>query len=281
MSNQEQEMLNVDTHDPVRNFGIPQNPVPQTNTGLLEHVPIPFEPMEQITDIPPDFSWMVSQFKLVSQFSVSTTNKVGDILYYTPIIHSNTQNKQTQYLKNWFIIPFKASIWWNGAVTYRFTIVKPPRVTGKILVRYRQDAFKNYGINDISSYPSDFKDATQRSILKEWDLANTNQFSFDITGSLPIRARPTRHYKPGSVNLPSKNTSYVQSVDPWIHTEMGAISLELAQSVAPGSIFPDTYTIYVEKSFKNAEFYTPTDLRTNTSVVIGSTPYSVNSQDTL
>lgn len=272
MSNQLQEMLNTDTHDPVRNVGIPQNPVPQTNTGLLEHTDIPFEPSEQITDIPPDFSWMTEQFKVVSRFNLTKSDDVGKIIYYTPVVHSNTQRALTQNLGSWFQVPFSSSTWWNGTVAYRFTIVKPPRVAGKLLVRYRQDAFKNYKLNDIKDYPASFKDLTMRSILKEWDLSETNQFSFDITGSLPIRARPSKHPNYSSANLPA-NSTYVNFVPPWIHTEMGAISMEVAQKISPGSIFPDNYTIYVEKSFRNTSFMTPVDFRTRYSTVIGKTPY--------
>nr|UMO75690.1 MAG: putative capsid protein 2 [Polycipiviridae sp.] len=274
MSNQLQENLNLDTHDPVRNYGIPQNPVPQTNTGLLEHVAVPFEPMEQITDIPPDFAWMTEQYKLVARFNVTKDNDVGKIIYYTPVIHSNTQDKLTQNLRNWFFVPFRSSTWWNGVVSYRFTIVKPPRVAGKLLVRYRQDAFKNYSLRDIKSYPGDFKDLTMRSILKEWDLSETNQFSFDITGSLPIRARPTKHAGPSSANLP-KDSALVNSLVPWIHTEMGAISIEVAQKISPGSIFPDHYTVYVEKCFKNCNFMTPVDFRSSYLSTIGVSPYNI------
>nr|UMO75642.1 MAG: putative capsid protein 2 [Polycipiviridae sp.] len=274
MSNQLQENLNLDTHDPVRNYGIPQNPVPQTNTGLLEHVTVPFEPMEQITDIPPDFSWMTEQYKLVARFNVTKDDDVSKIIYYTPVIHSNTQRAQTQNLVNWFGVPFRSSVWWNGTVSYRFTIVKPPRVAGKLLVRYRQDAFKNYSLEDIKKYPSDFKDTTMRSILKEWDLSETNQFSFDITGSLPIRARPSKHPNDPGANLP-KGSALVGSVAPWIHTEMGAISMEVAQKISPGSIFPDHYTIYVEKSFKNCNFMTPVDMRSSYSPVYAVSPYVI------
>lgn len=258
MNNQTEQIS--ETHNPVRNMGIPQNPVPQTNTGLLEHTGMPITPFENITTIPPDFSWMTSQFKVLTQATIDTTHTVGTVLYSANVLHPNAANLNFIDSPNWERIPFASSIWWKGIVSFRFSIIKPPRVVGKLLIKYRQDNFMNLGPNSPGKDPN-IKDDTYRSILKEWDLSATNHFEFDISASLPIRARPTKY--PSMVTTPANEgpTAYAQVVPPWINYSMGAISLEVAEMIAPGGIFPDSYQIIVERSFKNADFMTPTDTK--------------------
>lgn len=260
MSSELQETINVDLHNPVRNYGIPQNPVPQTNTGLLEHSSIPFEPQEQITDVPPSFSWMVSQYKYIGSFQVKFSDKVGTLIGDLPVL-GHPQGFKDQYsLPNWYKLPFASSVWWSGNVSYRFTIIKPPRVVGKLLIRYRQDEFGD--INDQGQPDMYTSDSTYRSILKEWDIAESNQFEFDVSSVLPIRARPTtRDFAQTSArnSITYKNNCYATAQTPWLLLHMGGIRLEVAQMISAGNLFPDTYTILVEKAFKNTTFMTPTD----------------------
>lgn len=271
MSNQLQEMINSDTHDPVRNYGVPQNPVPQTNTGLLEHSAIPFMPEEQITDIPPDFSWMVQQWKLKCLLTVSVTDDPGKVISYQNVLHAADINNKDPYADspNWLRFPFSNSIWWKGVVSHRFTIIKPPRVTGKLLVRWRQDAFGTYTTWDQNTV----QDGTMRSILKEWDLSESNIFEFDIAASLPIKARPTKH-QVIKYNYNS-NVGFANFVHPWIDVTMGAFTLEVAQKISPGGIFPDTYTIIVERAIKDSVFMSPTDSKSTYSLVVDRSPYAL------
>lgn len=262
-----------ETHNPVRDMGIPQNPVPQTNTGLLEHTGLPITPFENITTIPPDFSWMTSQFKVINLVSINSADAVGKIVYTNDILHPKNTNSGFIDTPCWERVPFGSAVWWKGIVSFRFTLIKPPRVVGKLLVRYRQDAFQNFGENPSVNSP--VKDATFRSILKEWDLADTNHFEFDISASLPIRARPTKF--PGIKNISGSQgaTAFAQNVFPWIDYSMGAISLEVAERISPGSIFPDIYTIIIERAFKNAEFMTPTDTKSTYPMTCQYSPYQI------
>nr|UMO75654.1 MAG: putative capsid protein 2 [Polycipiviridae sp.] len=261
-----------ETHNPVRNMGLPQNPVPQTNTGLLEHTGLPITPFENITTILPDFSWMTSQFKVLSLVTASSSDAVGRIIYTNDILHPKNSNSGFINTPCWERLPFGSAVWWKGIVSFRFTIIKPPRVVGKFLVRYRQDAFQNYA-SENPAVNSTVKDATFRSILKEWDLSDTNHFEFDVSASLPIRARPCKF--PGIKNISGSSgaTAYAQNVFPWIDFSMGAISLEVAERISPGSIFPDTYTIIVERAFKNTEFMTPTDTKSTYLLAVQNSPY--------
>jgi len=256
-----------DTNNPPRNVGIPLNPVPQTNTGLMEHVAIPSDPMVSITDIPPDFDWMVRQWKLKKILSVDNTQDVGAIIGYIDVLalgekSSDHNGPLYQKTPSWIKLPFSVSKWWKGTVSHRFTIIKPPRVTGKLLIRWRQDTFgTSKGWNKQT-----VKDATMRSILKEWDLSETNQFEFDITASLPIQARPTKFQT--RQGTPKEPNIFVSQVEPYINVTMGSFTVEIAQKISPGGIFPDTFSIIVERAFKDASFMTPTDSKSTYVMVI-------------
>lgn len=263
--------------DPPQIPGIPQVPIPQTNEGTLEHTGLPIQRFELITDIPPDYSWMVSQWKYVDQFTISSTeakkSDIGDVVFQTLVIGNTGQYTDKYFSNNWLALPFRSSYWWNGILSYRFTAIKPPRVTGKLLVRFRQDAFQKLGTNIDTKYPSstpqdNVSDKLYRSILKEWDLSQSSQFEFDITSSLPIRARPTR-FASRYINTGAESwTETSQGFDPWTEVEMGRIVVEIAQHISPGGIFPDSYTILVEKSIKSPQFYSSNDLRSDNPLVL-------------
>lgn len=280
-----QENNHGDTHDPPRNLGVPLNPIPQTNQGTLEHTNIPFSPIEQITDVVPDFSWMTSQFKLKCLLTVTTQDRVGTNIvktgsYGAPGViqtlaaFNDSNNKDPMSsMPDWSRLPFSSSLWWHGTVTHRLTIVKPPRVTGKLLVRWRQDEFLTF--EDPLKPLNTIEDGTMRSILKEWDLAATNVFEFDVTASIPVRARPTKT-STGIFTPKSKfNASFSRQYYPWTLNTMGGFTVEVAQEISPGSIFPDTYTIIVERAFKDATFMTPTDSKSNHKLVIRESVYEV------
>lgn len=247
--------------NPPRNLTVPNVPNPQTNEGTLEHTGLPITPSLNITDIPPDFKWMSEQWKYHDTFTVNVGNNIGDIVYTSRVVMADAN---IDYLiAQWHDIPFACSKWWNGKVSYRFTIIKPPRVPGKLLIKFRQDAFNKRDDGSVDKTKEHFPpDVKYRSIVKEWDLAQTNQFEFDITGSNPIEARPTHlpKRKP-KVDLAGKNYAIAEYITPWTTYEMGRFTIEIAQKIIPGSIFPDTYDIYVEKSLKDCIFYTPTDPR--------------------
>lgn len=266
MSNTQQSM-NV----PPRDVVMPNVPETQTNMGTLEHTGLPIEPIWQITDIPPDFKWMAEQWKFHTSFPVKVTQLPGEVIYTTRVVQSDEDKSLT--LAQWHDIPFCCSKWWNGKISYRFTIIKPPRVVGKLLVRYRQDAFGKWDSGNAPTTGWALKDSKMRTILKEWDLAQSSQFEFDITGSNPIRARPTHVYedKPQIAGGVVKLNDVAAFRTPWITYEMGRISIEVAQTISPGGIFPDTYQIIVEKSLKDCEFMTPTDPRTDHRISLYNT----------
>lgn len=269
------EQQQVIQKDPPQLPGIPQVPIPQTNSGTLEHTGIPFQQVEMITDIPPDYAWMSSQWKYIDQFQIKQSDPIGALRYQTLVINNTGQFSDKYFANNWMKLPLQGSYWWTGAISYRFTAIKPPRVTGKLLVRFRQDAFQNLGTTIADEYPSDTPDAISdklyRSILKEWDLSQSSQFEFDITSAIPIRARPSRFAQRYTATGENSWQETVNAFDPWTEIEMGRIIVEVAQHISPGGIFPDTFTVLVEKSIKNPKFYSTTDYRSKERVILDGT----------
>lgn len=253
----EQQSINVPPRDTV----MPNVPETQTNMGTLEHTGLPLEPTWLITDIPPDFKWMTEQWKYFKTFTVNVNNRPGEQLWTTKVVQSD--DAVDMDLSQWYDLPFQTSRYWNGKISYRFTIIKPPRVPGKLLVRYRQDGFGRWNTGEVMP---DVIDKKLRGVVKEWDLAQSSQFEFDVVGSNPVRARMTHLYKAIADNIDLPTDSFRAVSDylvPITIFEMGRIVVEVAQTISPGGIFPDTYTIIVEKSIKDAVFMTPTDPRTS------------------
>lgn len=256
----QQQSFNLPPRDPT----VPNVPETQTNMGVLEHTGLPIEPIDLITDVPPDFKWMSELWKFHTAFTITNQQRPGTIIYTTRVVQSDAAKDEV--LAQWHDIPFACSKFWNGKISYRFTIIKPPRVVGKLLIRYRQDCFDEWG--PMVTPPSQWtkiRDTKMRTILKEWDLGQSSQFEFDITASNPIRARPTHLFedKP-RMDFPDSDPNNVANYrTPYILFEMGRLSVEVAQTIVPGGIFPDSYQIIVEKSLKDCQFYTPTDPRTD------------------
>lgn len=256
------------TNNPPRSITIPQLPQPQTCFGVLEHTGIPYSDPENVTDIPPDFSWMTETHALVKSFIYSTQDEIGkklsDWAAHAPDMQDVTTPDDESHPMTWQRLPFYVSKWWTGMVSYRFLAIMPSRVTGKILIRY---TFENNVKNSPAIDPKQY-DTLYRGIIKEWDLGQSNIFEFDIPALDPIQARPT--WLPetkgfplqvaGTLKKPWINYQAYQQINPstWM---LGRITCETAQNLSPGSIFPDSIRILVFRIFKNSTFYQPTDPR--------------------
>lgn len=242
--------------EPPRIVNVPAQPPPQTVCMTLEHSGVPVDEQEMITDIPPDFGWMTLLQRYQTSFTVDKNDLPQKELLSLNVLNvEDVSGGDPGYIKNmtWAMVPFLGSRWWNGVVSFKLVAIKAPRITGKILVRYSFDPY------------DDFKqDSRRRSIAKEWDLGQSSTCEFDIVGANTIRARPTwvphvknGKYHPGTVY----GASWLEQATPIQTYHFGSLCIELAQKLQVGSIFPDKIRILVFKSFKNAEFYMPTDFR--------------------
>lgn len=245
------------SYNPPRMINEPPQPLPQTVCATLEHSGIPTSAIESITDVPPIFDWMALIQLYKSTFRVSVTNTPKEALFSTYVlVHNQTANGviSNKMPIPWNYIPFLASRWWSGTVSYKFIAIKPKAMTGKLLIRYAPDP--TYSFSD---------DSLRRNTSIEWDLGKSSEIEFDIPAFNPIEARPTWLPRVEPRKTVDPNSGYWiawggQSL-PQVEWNFGWLTVEVAQKIVPGSVFPDSIRILVFQVFKNANFYLPTDLR--------------------
>lgn len=246
--------------NPPRMMNVPQQPLPQTVQATLEHSGIPYSDNEMITDIPPSFDWMPLVQVYSHTFEYSTKDlPQKELAVFTVHNWISQPSGNPEYLKilPWTLVPFFCSKWWTGQVSFKFIAIKPPRVTGKILIRYSFDPFEDFE-----------KDTRRRSIAKEWDLGQSSECEFDITGINTIKARPTWLPRVTRKMIGGEHGVFAAQGTPMTTWHMGTIRVEAGQLLQPGSIFPDSIRILVFKVYKNTQFYVPTDIR-------GSSPHTM------
>lgn len=241
-------------------MNVPQQPLPQTVCMTLEHSGVPVGESELITDIPPDFNWMSQIQTYDFQFRYQNTDEPQKELANFEVHNMITRaDGNPEWLTTlgtcpWQAIPFLCSKWWNGTISYKFIAIKPPRVTGKLLIRYSfdpSDTFEN--------------DTKRRSVAKEWDLGTTSECEFKITAVNTIRARPTWIPKVKTSTDPGVAVATATQYMPKQTWHMGRVSIEAAQRLQVGSIFPDSIRILVFRVFELENVYMPTDFRGNSS----------------
>ena len=184
-------------------------------------------------------------------------------------------------LKTWHLIPFTTSKWWSGTVKYRFMAIKPPRVTGKLLITYYPDGS---AMTDKISLPMDL---LRRSIKKEWDLGESSDCEFEINAFNVIEARPTWIPRSSCEDMAYLDLTTGNNVSkfcswsiPIPAYNLGILQVEEAQALQPGSIFPDSIRILVFISFQNCKFWTQCDPRSTRSHVLDcSTAHNVSQKE--
>ena len=154
--------------------------------------------------------------------------------------------------KNWQMIPFTTSKWWTGIVSYKLVAIKPSRVTGKLLIRYR--------FHGLDSSIIDTQDSMRRDVVKEWDLGQSNICEFDVSAVTTLGARYTwiPNVQPLKIDNVYSNTTLAAQIPTYSAYGLGDIEIEAAQRLQVGSIFPDDCRIMIFRTFKNAKFLTPT-----------------------
>lgn len=252
--------------NPPRIPTLPGVPLAQTNLGVLEHTGLPYSDFENVTDVPPDFGWMCELQAYMGLMTYSKTDTVGTELK-TFSVNAPFKDSDGPFYTQvpiWQHIPFTCAKWFNATIGFKFVAICPPRVTGKLLIRYSflsKYTAKPPGTDPFTS------DSLKRGICKEWDLGQSNICEFDVTSLCPVQARPTwipeRSFRLGSAASPYCPQAIHHSI-----TSLGSIRVEAAQQLQPGSIFPDSIRILVFRSLKNAQFYTPTDPRCGLSHIL-------------
>lgn len=228
---------------PVRQPVLANNlPVPQTTSGTLEQTGISYDP-ENITDIPPDFSWMSEMPFFKQSFTWPPASQPVSLVLnkFAPTQESNGTTFP------WLAVPMSLHKYFNGNYFVRFTAVKPSRTPGKILVVYLPSG-QTLSTTDLNSVRS-------RVIKKEWDLTQSNTFEMTIPGFNPNRMRVTGNRR----RDPPTGMNGISLESPTTARDFGSLHLYVAVPYAPGSIFPDSFTIFTEVALQNPEFATPCD----------------------
>lgn len=238
--------------NPPRYPTAPQTPLPQTVLGVIEHSGFPVSQPELVTDIPPDFGWMSAMQEFIVSFEMNKTQSPGTVLGEHNFVHCFQDAKPEEYYPYWTELPYFGSKWWSGIISYKLIAIKPPRVTGKILISYSFDSAYNFDDN-----------RKKLAISKEWDLGQSNVCEFDVSALNQLRLRPTRIPVENINEYPNEVPSFVfQSQALPSHSwNLGKIRFEVASQLQPGNLFPDSIRILIFKSFKNFQGYIPTDFR--------------------
>jgi len=253
-------------NNPPRLPTVPVTPLPQTVSGVLESSGLPNSDGPSISDIPPDFGWMSEMQTYFGTFNYDINSDMRSPLINFSVNGAKLGTKTdlgkelpSDNTQVWQSVPFLCSKWWSGSISFRFIALKPPRTPGKLIFRY--SFLPKIGSSDPST--TFMNDSNYRGIAKEWDLSQSNIFEFDVTGMNPLNVRPTwlpdvtYRLDPGGVG---SQYHAVQVTNPALYL-MGRIQVEPAIPYQPGSLYPDSIRILVFRSFKNSQFYTPTDPR--------------------
>lgn len=249
-------MTELEQYSPVppRTVTLAQQPQPQTVFGILNDSGLP-SVMKNISDLPPDFSWMAAIEEYVGNFPVKS-------LYIGPLASVYPYDKYQDHHDlfkergplSWHWIPFACSRWWTGKVRLRFMAIKAPRVPCKILFTYVPDI-----INEE-------KEPARRLPKIEWDVGMHNNFVLDLLPPNITGPRPTwiSWVKPRYIKY--DNTRYFKTLNLAHHRSMicpGRLDIEVASASIPGNIFPDTFHVLIFQSFPDAQFYQRTDPRSS------------------
>jgi hypothetical protein len=255
------------TFNPPRYATAPTQPLPQTCLGTVEHSGLSFSDPLNVTDIPPDFGWMTQFQHYLGTFEYSSTTPLRKTVWKAAVMGDNELVKIRDVNHPWVHLPFTTSKWWNGIPSFKFIAIKPPRTTGKLLVRYHFTQRSEVFQDDI---PENFPDTLRRGVSKEWDLGQSNIFEFDISNLNTVQAKMTWIPNTAPYSVDADITPYASQLPIYTAYGMGMITVEPAQKYQPGGIFPDSVRIQVFRVFKNANFYIPTDPRSNQLHTLGT-----------
>lgn len=228
----------------------PTIPPPQTCSGtLIQHgIDTP------VTDFTapgerPSFEGFCSRDIYYSSFEFKVTSTPTDILWEQPVLQwsdiseyepAGTQSGQFLGAMNPLYIPLCLSRYWNCSVKFTFWALKAPMATGRLRI-----ALKPY-LRDRT-----FNMTLQREICEEWDLSESNIFSFRVDGYLMREWRDTRRGQIVKTDLSNK-----QGWTPALDYRFGHLSVNVANIYQPGSIYPDVCPIKVFVSLENPTFRT-------------------------
>lgn len=247
-----------DTVTPVRLPSFtPAQPTPQTVQGTLEHTGSGLDG-EDIKDVPLSFNFLNSIPYYLTKYELKTTNIVGDELVRFNVYQDNSCDRTLTIGSSppWVGMPMLGSTYFNGAPKFRMFAVKPSRTPAKLLVEFW------YNPSNIGKEPS------KRIPLREWDLQESPVCEFTIPGAYITRDKlSVIPFQPVNQVLDFISAGYHSAIQNY---EAGQVRVTVAMPYQPGSLFPDTFSIYVEKSWPSTVFKIPNSYRGNFQNILQS-----------
>lgn len=236
----------------------PAQPPPQTVQGTLEHNGNGLDG-EDIKDVPLSFSFLNSIPYFLTKYDVKSTDSVGDELLLLNVYQDNscTHASTNGSSPPWVGMPMLGSTYFNGTPKFRMFAVKPSRTPAKLLVEFW------YKPSQMSKEP------TKRVPLREWDLQESPVCEFSVPGAYITRDKTSAILtQPKSEVTDFISAGYNTAIQNY---EAGQIRVTMGMPYQPGSLFPDTFTIYVEKSWPQTVFKIPNSYRGNFANILQST----------
>lgn len=243
---------------PTQQLQVPVLPPPQTVEGHLYHtsemcpadvVPLPGEK--------PDMEEHTSRLIYLSTFEVSKNDDFGKLYVEQEVLPHNTGTQLEYPMRpfEWYTANYA---YFSADINFVLWAIKPPSVTGRLIVMY------------VPSFSGGFDDS-QRTISKEWDLSETDVFTFGVNAPLTAKYRPTfingelgsyGGFSDGLGEDGSGRIYYAQRCNTpnFLDRYFGKIQIKLAQKTQPGSIYPDAFNVHIFRSFKNFRAHTVTGL---------------------
>lgn len=229
--------------------GQPQNPPPQTVEGTLQH-----EGMQMTLSTPLsggflDIQQIASLWRLTAVKTLSVNDNVGEHIFTWKTAFESGESTWMNFMSHWRSLAHLCFDFTSYNIEWRLWCVKPQRAVGKYYIRWAPFAFVGNTTTGTGVFGSGL--ASGRSPLVEWDLARTDYIDF-VTPKLKRYART------------ATRVTAMGGGDYALHDELenrGYCTLQCANPIKVGSIFPDTYDVFIFSRLVNYELSGPSDFR--------------------
>lgn len=214
-------------------------PPPQTVRGVLTSTGLPIYRMPAFS-VPSSIASILSRNHLMAALSLNV-NETSEVFDYPLPFKLGTETCLFEALLN-------TGVFITTALSVTFWLNAPAPVTGKFLIEYAQDD------------EGDFGDKNQSSKI-EWDVSGLKTLTVPIVSSCSGLKKLSAGVKTaGNINGPDYYSPGFRFTDNILN--LGRMRMTLKSPLQGGSIFPDTYNLYIFMAFVNPQLSTVRTYRT-------------------
>lgn len=258
----------MNNETPANSNGVATNPPPQTVAGTLDQI----GSINSLTPLPGnkvDLEWMFNRPRYIGKYTVAKSNAADStVAVIRPFsLRDNISSITSQH---WHEMLLSMARFWNGCIVWRFYMVKPLRVVGRLIVEYRPDAYLT------TTTWSNCGESQQRHIVKEWDLSKSDFVDLCFTGYNSAEWRPTK--VPFMRKTGTNRTLRLASRLPLDQYFAGTFRLSVAQPIQPGSVFPDSYDIIAEVFLKDVQIAERSDCKYTTTPSVSVMTFALSNE---